>query len=168
MQPWFPAVSSKGQRINVFTSVNTLAAVRKRAFTPGNTETQVAENKRVDRRELPVAQQFPVGDDVSAYNRCEAARVYAVGHHSVFFQMAQQNALRQRGDRRPEKRAGAGPCKLAHVSGPNSRSNTSSSEASESNRLRAMIRWSGRSAFVPLAFALVCLATLILRMSGSG
>ena len=75
MQPWFPAVSSKGQRINVFTSVNTLAAVRKRAFTPGNTETQVAENKRVDRRKLPVAQQLPVGDDVSAYNRCAAAWV---------------------------------------------------------------------------------------------
>jgi hypothetical protein len=76
MQPWFPVVSSKGQRINVFTSVNTLAAVRKRAFTPGNTETQVAENKRVDRCKLPVAQQFPVGDDVSSLQPLRSSAVF--------------------------------------------------------------------------------------------
>ena len=103
----FPAVSPR-PTINVFTSVNTAAAFRKHGDYAGNTEPEVAENKRVDTRKLPVAQQFPVGDDVSAYTRCEAARVYAVGHHSVFFQMDNRR-IRQRGDRRPKKRAGAGP-----------------------------------------------------------
>jgi hypothetical protein len=33
-------------------------------FTQGKTDLQIAENKGVDRRKLPVTQQFPVGDDV--------------------------------------------------------------------------------------------------------
>jgi hypothetical protein len=43
------------------------------AFTAGNTKTQVIESKHVINRELWVVLQFPIGDDVSAYTRCEAA-----------------------------------------------------------------------------------------------
>jgi len=42
-------------------------------FTAGNAKTQVIERKHVISRELWVALQFPIGDDVSAYARCEAA-----------------------------------------------------------------------------------------------
>ena len=43
------------------------------AFTAGNAKTQAIESKHVINRELWVALQFPFGDDVSAYTRCEAA-----------------------------------------------------------------------------------------------
>jgi len=36
------------------------------AFTAGNVKKQVIESKRVINRELWVALQFPIGDDVSA------------------------------------------------------------------------------------------------------
>ena len=35
-------------------------------FTPGNRNSQTIESTHVDRRKLPVVQQFPGGDDVSA------------------------------------------------------------------------------------------------------
>ena len=35
-------------------------------FTRGNRNSQTIESTHVDRRKLPVAQQFPGGDDVSA------------------------------------------------------------------------------------------------------
>jgi hypothetical protein len=37
-------------------------------FTQENESSQAAENKSVNRRKLPAAPQFPVGDDVSALN----------------------------------------------------------------------------------------------------
>ena len=43
------------------------------AFTVGNVKVQAIESKHVIDRELRVAMQFPIGDDVSAYTRCKAA-----------------------------------------------------------------------------------------------
>ena len=43
------------------------------SFTGGNGKIQVIESKHVISRELWVALQFPIGDDVSAYTRCKAA-----------------------------------------------------------------------------------------------
>jgi hypothetical protein len=43
------------------------------AFTVGNAKIQAIESKHVINRELWVALQFPIGDDVSAYTRCAAA-----------------------------------------------------------------------------------------------
>ncbi len=43
-------------------------------FTVGNAKTQATESKHVINRELWAALQFPIGDDVSAFFRCEAAR----------------------------------------------------------------------------------------------
>jgi hypothetical protein len=43
------------------------------AFTPGDTKSQLTENKHVIKRKLAVAPQLPIGDDVSAYTRCKAA-----------------------------------------------------------------------------------------------
>jgi hypothetical protein len=42
-------------------------------FTAGNAKTEVIESKHVINSELWVALQFPIGDDVSPYTRCEAA-----------------------------------------------------------------------------------------------
>jgi hypothetical protein len=42
-------------------------------FQPATQKTQVIESKHVINCELWVALQFPFGDDVSAYTRCEAA-----------------------------------------------------------------------------------------------
>jgi hypothetical protein len=48
------------------------------AFTAGNAKIQEIESKHVIKREPWAVLQFPIGDDVSPYTRCEAARFYAV------------------------------------------------------------------------------------------
>jgi hypothetical protein len=45
------------------------------AFTAGNVKIQAIESKHVINRELWLALQFPIGDDVSAYTRCKAAKI---------------------------------------------------------------------------------------------
>ena len=52
------------------------------AFTAGNVKTQAIESKNVINRELWVALQFPIGDDVSAYTRCDAAIFFDNGCHT--------------------------------------------------------------------------------------
>jgi hypothetical protein len=47
-------------------------------FTGGNNNSQVAESKYVNHRKLCASLQLPIGDDVSAYIRCEAARPSAI------------------------------------------------------------------------------------------
>ena len=44
--------------------------------TAGNEKTQAIESKHVINRELWVALQFPIGDDVSAHTRCKAAQAF--------------------------------------------------------------------------------------------
>jgi predicted ATPase len=43
------------------------------AFTAGNVKIQVTERKHVINRELWVALQFPIGDDVSALNPLQSS-----------------------------------------------------------------------------------------------
>jgi len=51
-------------------------------------KAQVVENKYVSNSELWVPLQFPSGDDVSAYTRCEAALTLCIQHNDPEAQMA--------------------------------------------------------------------------------
>jgi hypothetical protein len=49
-------------------------------FTAGNAKTQVFESKHVINRELWVALQFPIGDDVSAYYPLRSSVALCIQH----------------------------------------------------------------------------------------
>jgi hypothetical protein len=53
-------------------------------FSRENSNLQMVENAHVNERKHASKNQHPVGDDVSPYNRCAAARVYAIGPRRPF------------------------------------------------------------------------------------
>jgi hypothetical protein len=50
------------------------------AFTVGNAKSQVVESKHVINRELWVALQFPIGDDVSAFHPLRSSGPFVVSY----------------------------------------------------------------------------------------
>lgn len=70
-------------------------------FTAGNEKTQVIESTHVINRELWVALQFPIGDDVSAYTRSKAANFFDNGCHTSLRNFASAPILEALANRFP-------------------------------------------------------------------